>query len=292
MQAPASSCLIRPRRTPAVLFVSFALASIFGLLVAGCGGSQSVSIAPAHRVTSSDVSSPPPSPPTSAAEASEVPATKDIGTVSYRGAGTTLRAQFSLGQLAYGAAAAPPADLLDACDLNNSSTIAASGFVPGEMTMSYTRGTLPLTINFEQVGSGNIGANSPPVPQVVLAINDNGRWDCGAAAQNGTTYQPLTFAVAQTATYPIWLVALNAISNAQPTLSQQVLNVMPLSTVPVIAGNTEIVATVSGPTAATCDSQSDGVRHWLLPFAQLPFRQAGGYLNPLSCHPGSGRLEG
>jgi hypothetical protein len=192
------------------------------------------------------------------------------GTVTASGNDTTVTEQVFLGPIQYGAANAPPTEVLDSFTQPNfadPATMATSGYTHGQMTVSYVHGSLPANISFSTNSAFN-GSNAP-LPAQVLILNAGGTWDDGGQSQTvGFTFQP-----GQTSTFEFWIVIPGAINNAQLTIPQGTQEDMEWAVYPGVdqVGTNGSLA-ISGPQAARCGPSAS---ESLLPYAHLPFTQAG-----------------
>jgi hypothetical protein len=185
------------------------------------------------------------------------------------GAGTTLSERVSMGSIGYGAAAAPPSDVLSSFSNQNialPSIVAASAYVHGQVTIAYTQGSLPANISFSSTYSAFQGV-VPGVyaPSSPIIVFHDGSWDDGA--QQGNVIR-LTLQPGQVVPLDFWIAMPEAINNAKLKFTQQELDLFAFTFYPVadqMPGNS--VVGISGPQAAKCDFYVRG----LLPFAHLPF---------------------
>jgi len=252
---------------------------------AGCGGTQPITSTrqPSHAVATTFSSAP--SPPSTSSTQS-APEVSPVGTLTVSGPGTRIIEYVSLGQVGYGQSAAPPQEVLSSMSNQNDaleSVIATSAFVQGEMRLIYAHGSLPATVALPQSSlfnniTGGFPANAGAIYEV------NGRWKDGEGSAVAFTMQ-----AGESETIPLWIQFPEARSNAEPTISEAVLDTMSLELVPTVdqAGANPTVV-VSGRQAADCEGA-----HELLPFAKLPFSHKANPDSPVAdkavtCTHGSG----
>jgi hypothetical protein len=254
--------------------------SAIALILAGCGSGHDIVVtvtAQPRPVPARPVAAPP------AASSSLAPASdpggplSEVGTITQLDKETSFQSDLKLGPLRYGTANAPPPVVAAACNAGTASTLATSAYIRGQITLSYTKGTVPtgaaIDPNDVVRGIGDIGL------QALLALEVDGQWVCNPASFSWT-FQP-----GQTATYDAWFILLDARSNAQPTVPQSGLNGFVFNIVPSLdqIGFDGARVVTSGPDAAVCTSLG-GDSDALLPFAELPFKtQLGNTF--LSCRP-------
>jgi hypothetical protein len=165
--------------------------------------------------------------------------------------------------------------VLDACNADYSTTIAQSVSARGEINLSYTEGSLPLTITFDPSamaysinGDGLLGG---------MAFRVDGAWQCGtdSGAINAVLDQ------GENERLPFWFQA-SVLSNAEPRVSQAMLDSWAFgSGVFLSQGDQSSWEThTSGPNAARCGN--DDV---LMLYAHLPFSMVNDLGNEVRCKP-------
>jgi hypothetical protein len=202
------------------------------------------------------------------------PSPESVGRVTATAAGTRINADLQLGELKYGSTAESPPGIAEACGVAD---VEGSAFARGDLRLTYAVGTVPLTLHVNN-GQAVVDIVADSQDLALLAFNEGGTWNCGEAGYS-LSLQPQA-----SATYETWLVITRARSNAEPTLSREFLNDLSVQlefVSPEITGETHY--TVSGPRAASCGQR----RHYLLPFAHVPFLTSDG----TRCVLGGGTFE-
>ncbi len=158
--------------------------------------------------------------------------------------GTTFRETFSIGPLSNGEEAPPPASVLGACDFSVPSQTAQAAFARGEITVSYTEGTIPeqVVINPQGIVEGE------ELFDAAAAVELGGEWLC--IGELGTSYE---FQPGETQALPMWLAVGGILSNEHPQVPADVYNTWRFHPV----GPPDLLlrrpSTVSGPGAIKCD---------------------------------------
>jgi hypothetical protein len=249
------------------------------LVMVGCGnGQSSAGDQAAHTRADAAIGAPAETTATSTSAAADEPGgpLETAGTlVKSDGQGTTISQDFRIGPLLYGQDDQPPNEVLDACNANYSTTIAQSVFARGEIDLSYTEGSLPLTVTFDPSamvysinGDGLLSA---------MAFQVDGAWQCGADSNSIN----LVLDQGETETLPFWFLA-SVLSNAEPRVSQATLDSWAFgSGVFLSQGNQSSWETrTSGPNAARCSN--DDV---LMLYAKAPFSMVNELGNEVPCKP-------
>jgi hypothetical protein len=200
----------------------------------------------------------------------------EVGTVTHSGSTTAFSEQYSLGKLGYGPAAAPPANVLEACGEPTS-----SAYAPGQLTLHYTKGTVPLetTIATDVAVSSILDPSLVTGSSPMILEGTSNNWTC-AGQTVSLSLQPN-----ESKTLNFWLVLPGVQTNEHPTLSQEQLNGITMQA-SVNTGETTATESFSGPQAADCEGT-----HHLLPFAHLPFTTSEGHENTqhtVTCNPTAG----
>ena len=271
---------IKPALAATVLGVAIVALSACGSSANGTGAA-SVDTSQAAQSGANGSSTPSTSSPTASADTSSAGTSSDatqsqssigsdVGTITLSGSGTTVTEQLSLTPIAYGTSAAPSTDVLNSYANSNylqPEIIARSGYVHGQMTLSYTRGTLPVMLSYSKPWSAlsnelsQYDANAP----ITVDTSNNG-WVSGAGG--GGIQLPLQ--PGQVATYEFWIDLPEAISNSQLTIPPKTQDQMSWQFVPTVDQIQNPRIALSGPQAAVC-SGNTYPGPYLVPFAHLPF---------------------
>jgi hypothetical protein len=228
---------------------------------AGCGSSQTTVTTVSHAspglpttTGASASSAATPAPPEPGGPLHEV------GTMTETdGKGTAVHLQYTLGPLGYSPAGTPSTAVLEACHENYTSTIPQMGYSRGQMTVSYTEGSLPAEIALGANGAV-LGISTASKWSGSVAYDVEGQWKCPANEEAGTS---VTFQPGETKTFPMWVLS-GGLSNAQPRFSPAVMNGWEFTGVTV--GTNPMEVTTTGPNAGRCES-----RDVLMLYAKLPF---------------------
>src|SRR5260221_1251168 len=167
-----------------------------------------------------------------------------VGTITGSGEGTAFSDNYRLGPLLYSKEGTPPEAVLNACNLNNPTLIARSVCARGQLTITYQEGSLPTAIginSWEEVVQGKLYG--------VVAFRVNGEWQC--RNEEGLT---LEFQPGGSQTLPIWVIAVQVLSNAQPRVPASVLNTWYFNFVGQPLGNQGSL-TIHGPGAGWCEEE-------------------------------------
>jgi hypothetical protein len=249
------------------------MAIAVGTVLSACGGTTTQTIAGGHRAASpceTAASSEHPfcrkqdkqreyeagSEPTEAVSQTVGGPVSFVGEITGPdGRGTTLADRFSLGPLVYGSEGTPPEVVLNACQINDPGTIAASVFARGQVTASYQEGTLPLSMplnSWEELAQG--GAYF-----LTTAFRLDGQWRCNSETGLGdfTELQP-----GESLTVPIWVVGSRVLTNAQPELPASVTDGWYFKFVASVNGYSSL--SISGPGAAACEEELGEDRRLML----------------------------
>lgn len=227
--------MIAPRRTLLVL-----LAAAIGL--SGCGSS-----APAHvngdvtvTATSSSTSSVAGSTSSGLGEPLH-----DVGTLTIAGEDTTISARYRIGPIIYSTTGTPPSEVLEACNMNYTSEIPKLAFIRGQVSVSYTHGSLPIFVGVmsEELVSGQRWAG-------LVAFDVNGSWVCGQSeTPPGETLHP-----GESEHYELWVLA-DVLSNEHPKVTPAMSANWQFGPAGINAGIYNSTVTASGPGARTCESE-------------------------------------
>lgn len=235
--------------------MSIILGLIAALLIAGCGsGSQPSAVSPSQEPkVSTEAEETTYQPEQSEEESQSEPGgpLADLGTITGSdGEGTTFRDDYSVGPLLYSKEGSPPEEVLAACSLTDSSVIARSVFARGQVTIAYQQGTLPTEVV--------LGSSTPVVGGLYtfVAFHSAGKWWCTQSEGFALHFQPR-----ESQTFPIWIIAPQALSNAQPRVPTSTLNTWYFN---LIAPTTLRNVKVHGPGAGLCDEASGNVERLLL----------------------------
>jgi hypothetical protein len=211
-----------------------------------------------------------------------------IGSFTDSGKGTIFREEYRLGAIKYGSEGAPPSEVLEACNRNDSTVIETSGFARGQVTLAYLHGVVPATA-FVTMVRGMDTVAGPETFTAIPVLNHDGSWDCAGNSQERAGSVQLTFRPGQSTTYELWFLLLNARTNVHPTLPQHTINEVTLSlSTTVDQIGLSGTSTVQGPHAATCMGPNEPLPdHLLLPYGHLPFA-AHGPVVTLTCRRGGG----
>jgi hypothetical protein len=141
------------------------------------------------------------------------PAPTLIGTITQRANGTTLSTTYRLGALMYRGEGRLPIEALTACNANYEVTLDQIAYLPAEVTVSYTQGSLAKIVALSsQLVHG-------PAYAGVTAYYIDGRWQCQAP---GGGELSLTFQPGETRQFPIWIFS-QVLTNAAPRVSGRTL---------------------------------------------------------------------
>jgi len=212
------------------------------------------SIVPMHAGSSSSA--------TSTAEEPGGPLS-EVGTIRHSdGEGTAIGSSYELGPLIYSTTATPPAAVLEACGANYSTTIAQMAFARGQVTVSYTEGSLAQNIEF--VPEGSVVSTSRQAPwQGTVAYDIEGQWKCnGSGEESGAD---VTFQPGESKTVPFWILA-QVLSNATPQVTPEMMDAWKFAPSGISTGGVHSVVTTSGRGAGRCE-----VEDVLMLYARLPF---------------------
>ncbi|MBS1883589.1 MAG: hypothetical protein JSS97_11615 [Actinobacteria bacterium] len=226
------------------------------VLVVGCGSGASTAtdsqahVAPPHNapVERTVTETPPPPPPPEAVGGP----LRNVGTITAPvAAATTFSDHFLLGPLLYSDEGTPPEAVLNACRVNSPSIIARSVFARGQVTIRYAEGSLPspLGINFMEVVRG---VNSR------VALRVNGEWLCENVEGFFLEFEP-----GEAKTFPLWVIALTVLSNAEPRVSKEVLDTWHFDPIGVYDAE-ESASRVYGPGTGRCENEYENEWYMLL----------------------------
>lgn len=158
--------------------------------------------------------------------------------------GTTFKETFSIGPLSNGEEAPPPASVLGACDFSVPSQTAQAAFARGEVSVSYTEGTIPEQVVINPQGM----VEGEELFDAAAAVELGGEWLC--IGEVGTSYE---FQPGETQTLPMWLVVGGILSNENPQVTSDVYNTWRFHPV----GPPDLLlrrpSKVTGPGAIKCD---------------------------------------
>lgn len=170
---------------------------------------------------------------------------EDVGTITGAGEGTTVRNTYRLGPLLYPDEATPPEEAMSACLLGGSAAIASTVFAEGELEIEYVEGTLPIPIYLS-----NELVQAEGLQATLAAQEIDGEWMCAVEEVLGTY---LEMEPGEVVTIPFWVVAPGVLSNANPTLSEEVLNTWYFDFVGPVGNTTEL--TIEGQGAVHCEGE-------------------------------------
>lgn len=224
--------------------------SLVALTLAGCGGSNR----PALGVGSETVFTAPEAATTSSTTHTTTTAAPSnpshyVGTISQSdGEGTAFNVQYRIGKPVAGSASRPPQAVLTACDYTYSPWIASAVFVPGQVTISYTEGSLPITLF---IASAAFAMDETPDQSAEVAFDLEGDWHCPADEEGENL--SFEFQPGQSRTMMMWLLWAEILSNAHPRLSGSETNGWEFQPIGVNPGGNALPhITARGPGAATC----------------------------------------
>lgn len=227
------------------------------MLAVGCGsGSSSPPQSELQSSTETEATSTSPSAEESQAE-SGGPLTS-VGTITGSPEkGTTFSDDYRVGPLLYSKEGSPPEEVLDACNVNNSTAIASSVFARGQVTITYQEGTLPTEVgvgSLERVVQEVDRGEEPGEGQLpsLVAFHAGGEWWCSS------TSFVLHFQPRESQTFPIWVIAAQVLSNAQPRVPASRLNAWyfnPIGPPLEVDGGSVITR---GPGAGWCEEETVG----------------------------------
>jgi hypothetical protein len=167
-----------------------------------------------------------------------------VGTITGTdGEGAVFRDSYRIGPFFYNQKATPPESVLSACNATTPSIIASSVFARGELSVSYVRGILPL-----QVGIPPEGIVAGEQFGGVTAYQFNGEWVCRQASiPLAIEFQP-----GETQTFPIWVLAEFARSNAQPRVGPSTFDNWYFNYIGSPLNGSRTPLRVTGPGTAQC----------------------------------------
>ncbi|MBS1885298.1 MAG: hypothetical protein JSS97_20290, partial [Actinobacteria bacterium] len=168
---------------------------------------------------------------------------ENVGTIAISNhKGTAFVDHYKIGRLIYPDEAMPPEEVLSACNLTYQSVLDKSVFAPGEISVSYTEGSFPELMGID--AESTIQGNGPGME--VVAYQKDGQWLCRQEELASTSYE---IQPGETWNLPIWFIAEEALSNAQPRISTETRNEWHFRFVgPNMYGNWKY----SGPGAGEC----------------------------------------
>jgi hypothetical protein len=156
--------------------------------------------------------------------------------------GTTFTDTFSLGPLGEGEEGAPPASVLSACNYVSAGLTARGAFARGEMSISYTEGTVPEYVAIPPSGI----VEGEELFDALVAFELNGEWQCAQEELETTSWE---FQPGETKTMPIWLLVGDIISNEHPQVPAEIYNSWYFAPIGVPFRNP---SRVTGPGAIKC----------------------------------------
>jgi hypothetical protein len=232
------------------------VATIAAVVLGGCGN---------ERVAVG--TSPPASPGVATTHAVATPAPiepggplHEVGTMTETdGKGTAVHLQYQLGALGYSPAVVAPPAVLETCHEDYSTTIAQMGYSRGQLSVSYTEGSLPTEVALGANGAVS-GTSTATKWSGSVAYDVEGEWKCPANEEAGTS---VTFQPGETKTFPLWVLSAG-LDNAQPRFTPTVIDGWEFTGVTI--GNSPLEVTASGPNAGRCDNKDV-----LMLYAKLPF---------------------
>jgi hypothetical protein len=178
---------------------------------------------------------------------------KSVGTITASVApATVFRDHFLLGPLLYSDKGTPPEAVLNACGINDPSLIARSVFARGQVTIKYEEGSLPtpLGINFSEVVRGSINGR--------VALRIDGNWQCGNEPAVSLEFEP-----GESKSFPLWVIAIEAVSNAQPRVPKEALDTWHFDPIGVYDAE-DSESEISGPGTGQCENEFEEERYMLL----------------------------
>ena len=173
--------------------------------------------------------------------------------------GTAVHLQYQLGPLGYSPAVVAPTAVLEACHEDYATTIAQTAYSRGQMSVSYTEGSLPTEIALGADGAIS-GTSTATKWSGSVAYDVEGQWKCPANEEAGTS---VTFQPGETKTFPLWVLS-SGLSNAQPKFTSTVIDGWEFTGVTI--GDSPMEVTTSGPNAGKCENKDV-----LMLYAKLPF---------------------
>lgn len=168
----------------------------------------------------------------------------NVGTTTVSGEDTTISASYRIGPIVYSTTGTPPSEVLEACNMNYTSEIPKLAFIRGEVSVSYTHGSLPIFVGVmsEELVSGQRWAG-------LVAFDVNGSWVCGQSeTPPGQTLHP-----GEAEHYELWVLA-DVLSNEHPKVTPAMNATWQFAPAGIGAGLNSKVTT-SGPGARTCESE-------------------------------------
>jgi hypothetical protein len=220
---------------PAVLLI------LAVLLVAGCGSSSSPEISEVEPI---EAAQPYEAEVTEEAEPEE--ASEPIESVGKMVVtdekGTTFTDSFKLGPLGEGEEGAPPASVLSACNYVSRGLTATAAFARGEMSISYTEGTVPEYVPIPPSGI----VQGEELYDALVAYELNDEWQCAQEELETSSWE---FQPDETKAMPIWLLVGDVINNERPQVPAELYNSWYFSPIGV---ELRKPSEVTGPGAISC----------------------------------------
>ena len=232
------------RRGPyARLAIPIVLLILGANLVAGCGSSSAPEVSEVEPTEAAETRDP------EVTEEAE-PQPEEIGgpietvgtTVVTDERGTTFEDTFKLGPLGEGEEGAPPASVLGACNYVSPGLTARAAFARGEMSVSYTEGTVPVYVAIPPSGI----VQGEELYDALVAFELNNEWQCAQEELETASWE---FQPGETKTMPIWFLAGNLISNERPQVPAELYNSWYFAPVGLPLRRP---STVTGPGAIKC----------------------------------------
>lgn len=212
-------------------------------LIAGCGSSTAPEVSEVE--------------PTEAVEAQESEVTEEaepqpeeasepietVGTMVVTDErGTTFEDTFKLGPLGEGEESAPPVSVLGACNYVSPEQTATAAFAQGEMSISYTEGTVPVYVAIPPNGI----VQGEELYGALVAYELNNEWQCAQEELETSSWE---FQPGETKTMPIWFLAGGIINNERPQVPAELYNSWYFTSIGLPLRQP---STVTGPGAIKC----------------------------------------
>lgn len=140
----------------------------------------------------------------------------------------------------------------NACGLDTSVVTDTSVYVPGEMTITYASGTIPMAI---EVAAGNItGWSAQRLDEAIQ--NGDGSWICSGPVSENDTVLTYNWSPGQSVTRPIWVLLSGVLTNDAPNFTPSGHTDIAFDGATIGTPGPGIGATIhsaTGPHAMTCD---------------------------------------
>ena len=140
-----------------------------------------------------------------------------VGTIAISNKGTAFVDRYKIGPLIYPDEGMPPEEVLEACNLSYPSVLDKSVFARGEISVSYTEGSFSELMGID--AENTVQDHGPGME--VVAYQKDGEWLCRQEELESTSYE---IRPGETWDLPIWFIAEEALSNAEPRVSTETEN--------------------------------------------------------------------